>query len=128
MAAVAVLLTNIEKTPVIRMKPNRTFSLFVPKGFSSVRANRTSSPDFVAAMAKMNPPRKSIIIGSANVAISASWSNNWLLSISDTRNLNALSEVESKSIPIKDTDVAHGDIASVTHIMVANAKIAIILR
>ena len=70
-AAVAVLLTNMENIPVMSTKPNNTFSLFVPNGFNSVRASKTSSPDFVAAMARMNPPKNSIIIGSANVAISA---------------------------------------------------------
>ena len=68
-AAVAVLLTNIEKAPVISRKPRRTFSLFLPKGFMRFLAKRTSSPDFVAAMARMNPPRKRMMIGLAKVAI-----------------------------------------------------------
>ena len=42
------------------------------------------------------------------------------------RNLNALSDVVKRRMPINETDVAHDDIASVTHIMVANANIAII--
>ena len=37
-AAVAVLLTNIENRPVTRMKPRSTFSLFLPKGFSNAFA------------------------------------------------------------------------------------------
>ena len=37
-AAVAVLLTNIEKKPVMRINPNRTFSLLVPNGFNSTCA------------------------------------------------------------------------------------------
>ena len=39
MAAVAVLLTNMEKRPVMRMKPKSTFSLLLPKGLSSTLAN-----------------------------------------------------------------------------------------
>ena len=39
MAAVAVLLTNIENKPVMSRKPSNTLSLFVPKGFSNVFAN-----------------------------------------------------------------------------------------
>gem|GEM_PF-4033165 len=38
-AAVAVLLINIEKIPVIRRNPSRTFSLLLPKGLSSTFAS-----------------------------------------------------------------------------------------
>ena len=68
-AAVAVFDTNIEKSPVIRIKPNSTFSLFCPKGFSSTLASCASSPVLVAAIAKMKPPMNSMMTGSANVAI-----------------------------------------------------------
>ncbi len=69
MAAVAVLLTNMENTPVMSRNPSSTFSLLVPNGLMSVRARNTSSLDLVAAMARMKPPRNSMIIGSAKVAI-----------------------------------------------------------
>lgn len=68
-AAVAVLLTNIENVPVIRMKPSKTFSLSCPNGLSRVRAKRKSRPALVAAIAITNPPRKRMMIGSANVAM-----------------------------------------------------------
>lgn len=42
--------------------------------------------------------------------------------------MNALSDVDNRSIPINETEVAQGEIASVTHIIVANANIAIIRR
>ena len=64
-AAVAVLERNIEKTPVTSRKPRSTFSDFVPKGLSMIRAIVTSSPTFVAAIARMNPPINSMMIGSA---------------------------------------------------------------
>ena len=68
-AAVAVLLTNMEKKPVMRRKPSNTFTLCVPKGFRSTLASWASSPVFVAAMARMKPPMKSIMTGSANDAM-----------------------------------------------------------
>ena len=124
-AAVAVLLTNIENTPVMRMKPSSTFSLLLPKGLSSVRAKSTSSPDFVAAIASMKPPRKRMMIGSANVAISALWSSSSSFSMPDRKKWNALSDVVKSSKPMSDTDVAQGEMASVTHSIVANANTAI---
>ena len=124
MAAVAVLLTNIENTPVMSMKPNSTFSLFCPKGLSSVRASNTSRPDLVAAIARMKPPRKSMMIGSANVAMSALWSSSSLLSIPDRKKWKALSDVVRSSKPISETDVAQGEMASVTHSIVARANTA----
>ena len=69
MAAVAVLETNMEKSPVISRKPSSTISLFVPKGFRSTLASWASRPVFVAAMANTKPPMNSMITGSANVAI-----------------------------------------------------------
>ena len=71
MAAVAVLLMNIENSPVTSRKPSRTFSDLVPKSLSSTLASSTSRPHLVAAMARMNPPRNSMIIGSAKVAMMA---------------------------------------------------------
>ena len=68
-AAVAVLLINIEKMPVIRINPKSTFSLFFPNGLIKFLARRTSSPDLVAAIAKIKPPKKRIIVGSAKHAM-----------------------------------------------------------
>ena len=69
MAAVAVLDTNIEKTPVISRKPSNTVSLLLPNGRMRLRARRTSRPDFVAAIASTKPPRNSMITGLAKVAM-----------------------------------------------------------
>ena len=69
MAAVAVLEMNIEKMPVMRIKPNSTFSLFFPNGLIIVFAIKTSSPLFVAAIASTNPPKNKMIVGSAKQAI-----------------------------------------------------------
>ena len=68
-AAVAVLETNIEKTPVMRIKPNNTFTDLLPNGFSNTLANWASRPVLVAAMARMNPPMNSMMTGSAKVAM-----------------------------------------------------------
>ena len=65
----AVLEINMEKIPVMSMKPKSTFSDFLPNGFIRFRAITTSSPDFVAAIAKMKPPRKRMIVGSAKHAM-----------------------------------------------------------
>ena len=65
MAAVAVLLTNMEKRPVTIMKPSITKRDWVPKGLSSTRAMVASRPYLVAAMARMKPPMKSMMMGSA---------------------------------------------------------------
>ena len=69
MAAVAVLEINMEKMPVMSMKPNSTFSDFLPKGAMRVLAISTSSPLLVAAMAITKPPRKRMMVGSAKQAI-----------------------------------------------------------
>ncbi len=68
-AAVAVLEMNMEKMPVMSMKPSSTFSDFLPKGAMRVFAISTSSPLFVAAIASTNPPRKRMMVGSAKHAI-----------------------------------------------------------
>ena len=65
------------------------------------------------------------MIGSANVAIRALWSSSSLLSMPERNKWKALSDVVSKSRPMSDTDVAHGDIASVTQSIVASANTAI---
>ena len=69
MAAVAVLLMNIENRPVMSRKPSSTISLFEPKGFSSTFASWASRPVFVAAMASTKPPMNSMITGSAKHAM-----------------------------------------------------------
>ena len=69
MAAVAVLETNMENSPVISKNPSNTNSLLLPKGLSNALANWASSPVLVAAMASMKPPMNSMITGSAKVAI-----------------------------------------------------------
>ena len=69
MAAVAVLEMNMEKMPVMSMNPKSTFSLFLPNGAISVLAISTSSPLLVAAMARMKPPRKRMMVGSAKQAM-----------------------------------------------------------
>ena len=64
-AAVAVLLKNIENTPVTMRKPRSTNLGFLPKGLSITRARKRSRPVFDAAIARTNPPMKSMMIGSA---------------------------------------------------------------
>ena len=68
-AAVAVLLMNIEKIPMTSRTPRRTVLGFVPKGLSITFASCTSRPTFVAANARTKPPRKSMMTGSANAAM-----------------------------------------------------------
>ena len=70
-AAVAVLLTNIEKMAVTRMKPSSTMRGLEPKGLSIARAILTSMPLFDATRASMKPPIKSITVGLAKVFIMA---------------------------------------------------------
>ena len=67
-AAVAVLLMNIENTPMTMRKPRSTNLGLVPNGFSRTLASWTSRPTLVAAIARRNPPRKSMMVGSANAA------------------------------------------------------------
>ena len=69
MAAVAVFDTNIEKSPVMSRNPSSTCSLLLPKGRSSALASWASIPVLPAAMARINPPIKSMMTGSAKVAI-----------------------------------------------------------
>ena len=68
-AAVAVLLMNIENTPITRRTPRRTVLGFFPNGLSITLASCTSSPTFVAAKARTKPPRKSMMTGSAKAAM-----------------------------------------------------------
>ena len=128
-AAVAVLLTNIEKKPVMRMKPRSTLVLFLPKGFKRMRASVTSRPVFVAAIANINPPRKRMIMGSAKVAITSLE----LKSVPSFSGSMPLVNVKKASldmvkihVAIIATDVHHEGITSSNHIKVANAKRAIV--
>ena len=122
-AAVAVFEMNIEKSPVISRNPKRTFSLLLPKGLIRLRANSVSSPDFDAAMARIKPARKSIMIGSAKDAIISSESSN-----SPTPSpLNIQKEffdTVTHMIDMMLSEVAHAGIHSVSHERVAKTKIA----
>ena len=68
-AAVAVLLMNMEKMEITRRKPRSTILGFFPKGASRILASVTSSPYLDAMMASTKPPRKSITTGSAKADI-----------------------------------------------------------
>ena len=128
MAAVAVLLTNMENMPVISRKPRSTFSLFRPNGRIMFLANNTSKPDLVAAIARIKPPKNSMITGSAKVAIMASLSSS-LPKVSDSsplKNVILLLDTVRHITVIIDKDVAHAGIASVSHVSVANTKMAMI--
>ena len=123
-AAVAVFEMNIEKSPVISRNPKRTFSLLLPKGLIRLRAKSVSSPDFDAAIAKIKPARKSIIIGSAKEAmISFESSNSPIPSPLNTP--KAFLDTVTHMIDMILSDVAHAGIHSVSHDKVANTKIAI---
>lgn len=126
MAAVAVLLINMEKVPVIRMNPSRTVSERFPKGLISVLASSTSNPDLVAAMARINPPRNSMITGLANVAMISfeliSVPND---SLSLFKNDRLLSDTVKHIVVMMTNEVAHDGMASVIHSRVASTKMAI---
>ena len=126
MAAVAVLEMNMENNPVISRKPNNTFSLFFPKGFIMVLAIHTSNPDLVAAMARMKPPRKRIMVGSAKHAIIPTESRKSPYSPpSPCINLNDESLTKKSKTKIIHTDVAQAGMASVNQSMTAMTKMAI---
>ena len=65
MAAVAVLLMNIENTEMMMRNPSSTIFGLVPKMLSNDFARVTSSPNLSAMIASTNPPRNSITTGSA---------------------------------------------------------------
>lgn len=114
---------NIENRPVIMRNPNNTFSLLLPNGRIRFFASKVSSPDFDAAMARMNPARKSIMIGSANEAIISSESNSSPMS-SPLKSLNEFWETVVHMIVMMESDVAHAGIHSVNQDNVANTKVA----
>ena len=126
MAAVAVLLMNMEKIPVMRMKPSSTISLRLPNGRSRCRARKTSSPEFRAAMARMNPPRKRMMTGLAKVAmISLELISDPNTSPSPLKNGRLLFEMLRHMVVIMASEVAHDGIHSVTQASVANTSRAI---
>lgn len=125
MAAVAVFDMNMENIPVMSMKPSNTFSLFLPKGLIMFFAIHTSRPDFVEAIARMKPPRKSMIVGSAKQAMMPTESSSCPYSPS----LPCMKEndellTKNSSTKIMVTDVAHAGMASVIHSMTAIMKMA----
>ena len=129
-AAVAVLLRNIENTAVTRMNPRSTKRDCFPKGLRRILARVTSRPLFVAAIARMNPPMKSIIIGSAK---------QWRISLYETcvarsallspfsKNQKLLSDVANNRRPTTAIEVVQAGMASKTHIRIAKPKMAITL-
>ena len=68
-AAVAVLLMNIEKIEMMIRKPSRTNFGFLPKRPSRPFAMTASMPYLEAMMASTKPPMKSITTGSAKEAM-----------------------------------------------------------
>ena len=75
-AVVAVFDMNIEKIAVISIKPSMTYFGFCPNGLSSTRAKLTSNRYLVAAIARKNPPKNSMMIGLANVAMMSLYCSN----------------------------------------------------
>ncbi len=126
-AAVAVLLINIEKTAVTRINPRSTFSDFVPNGSNITLASLTSSPDLVAAIAMMKPPINNMIVGSAK-----QWRMSVLLtrlvilspSEPDWKNHKALLDAQNNRRTTTTSEVVHAGTASKSHIRAANTKIA----
>ena len=122
-AAVAVFEMNIEKRPVIRRNPKRTFSLFLPKGVIRLRARSVSSPDLEAAIAKIKPAKKSIMIGSAKDAM-ISFESRRSPTPSCLKTPKAFFDTVTHMMVIMLRDVAHAGIHSVSHESVAKTKMA----
>ena len=82
-------------------------------------------------MASTNPPRNSIMIGSANVAIRSLYLISspavWVAVSVGIRNQMLLVDTDSSMMTIMRTDVAQIGIASVIHMIAANANMAITL-
>lgn len=123
-AAVAVLEINIEKIPVMNKNPNKTFSLFLPKGRIMLRAKSVSNPDLEAAIARIKPAKNNIIIGSANEAMIAFDFKSSPIP-SPLNIVNEFSETVTHIIIMIASDVAHAGMHSVSHAKVAKTKIAI---
>ena len=126
-AAVAVLETNMEKKPVMRRNPNSTFSLLWPNGRMRFLANSTSRPDFVAAIARIKPPKNRMMTGLAKVAMmSLAFKSSPNASPSPLNTAMELSEIVRHMTAIMTSDVAHEGMASKSQESVAKTKIAII--
>ena len=123
-AAVAVLDINIDRVPMTVRKPSNTNLGFVPNGRSMARAKNTSSPTLLAVIARTNPPRKSMITGSAKLAITPLCESREPTTSGSTMGLRPLSEQKSSINTMMAIDVAHDETISRIHINVANAKIA----
>jgi hypothetical protein len=114
---------NMEKRPVMSKKPKSTFSLLFPKGLIRLRAKSVSRPDLDAAIAKIKPARKSIIIGSAKDAmISLESSKSPIPSLLKTP--KAFLDTVTHMMAMILSEVAHAGIHSVSHASVAKTKIA----
>ena len=129
-AVVAVLLMNIENTAETNIKPKSTVCDLFPKGLKSTLAKFLSKPHLPAPIARKKPPMNSMMIGSANVAIS----DLYFMSLpnarapstsSPRRNENELSETVRSMSTIVRTEVVQIGTASVIHISAANIKSAI---
>ena len=123
-AAVAVLLINIEKIPVTSKNPKRTNSDLLPKGNNNILASCTSMPILEAMMAMTKPPRKSMIVGSAKAPITALCDNNVPTFSPSLIKTKELSVHVNNIITTINIDVVHDGIASVNHNIKAKAKIA----
>ena len=125
MAAVAVLDINMEKIPVMSMKPKSTFSERLPKGAMSVLAMSTSRRLLVAAMAMMKPPKKRMIVGSAKHAMIPWYSSRSPYSPSEPcMMLKAELDAPNSNTKMMTTEVAHAGMASVSHNITAITKMA----
>ena len=114
-AAVAVLLMNIDITLMSVRKPRSTHFGLVPNGLSITRAKTTSSPTLLAAIAKTKPPKNNMMIGSAKDAmISLKFTKAPISSF-----VRPLLETASKRKTMVLTDVAQAGMISNIHINAA---------
>ena len=115
MAAVAVLLINIDMTLIRVKKPSSTHLGLVPNGLSMTRARTMSSPTLLAAIAKTNPPKKSIMIGSAKDAMrSRKLTSSPIVSL-----VRPLLDTANRRKTIVVTEVAHAGMISNIHMSAA---------
>ena len=121
-AAVAVLLMNIDITLISVRKPRSTHFGFVPKGLSITRASTTSRPTLLAQIANTKPPKNSMMIGSAKAAISSLK----LTSVPMSALVRPLLETASSRNTMVVTEVAQAGMISNIHIRAAYAKIAMV--
>ena len=123
-AAVAVFDMNIENSPVMSRKPSSTFSLFCPKGLIRLRARSVSRPDLDAAIARTNPARKSMMMGSAKDAM-ISFESRRSPMPSLLKMPKAFFDTVTHMMVMILREVAQAGMHSVSHDKVANTKIAI---